>query len=159
MPIRERAREVTRAAVDPRSTAASLEELARRVHSSGDETLLRRVVSRSLAVSSGKGGVGKTITACNLALSYARKGLRVGLVDLDPLSDVASLLDLQDSERALPKSTDYRCDKSTDYRGDKSTDYRGDGGAHGAPDGLADIAQPVFRRLEVLFPSQKLTAV
>src|SRR5271157_5282703 len=62
---------------------------------------LRRVIARSIAVSSGKGGVGKTITACNLAIYYARKGLRVGLVDLDPLSDVASLLDIYESEQAL----------------------------------------------------------
>ncbi len=54
-----------------------------------------------IAVSSGKGGVGKTITACNLAIYYARKGLRVGLVDLDPLSDVASLLDIYESEQAV----------------------------------------------------------
>ena len=62
---------------------------------------LQRVISRSIAVGSGKGGVGKTITACNLAIFYARKDLRVGLVDLDPLSDVASLLDLYESEQAL----------------------------------------------------------
>ena len=66
-----------------------------------DQGTLRSVVRKSLAVGSGKGGVGKTITACNLSLHFARKGMRVGLVDLDPLSDVASLLDLYESEQAL----------------------------------------------------------
>ncbi len=66
-----------------------------------DEPALRSLIGKSVAVSSGKGGVGKTITACNLAIYYARRGLRVGLVDVDPLSDVATLLDLQESEQAL----------------------------------------------------------
>jgi len=65
---------------------------------------VRALREKSVAISSGKGGVGKTITACNLAISYARKGLRVGLADLDPLSDVAALLDIQDAEQALTES-------------------------------------------------------
>lgn len=48
----------------------------------------------TLAVASGKGGVGKTTTSVNLALYAARRGLRTALVDLDPLSDIATLLDL-----------------------------------------------------------------
>ncbi len=39
--------------------------------------------SRILAVSSGKGGVGKSIVATALALTLARSGCRVGLFDLD----------------------------------------------------------------------------
>src|SRR5208283_455213 len=70
-----------------------------------DPALLRRVVDKSIAITSGKGGVGKTITACNLAIYYARKGLNVGLVDIDPLSDVVSLLDLQAPEQALTDQT------------------------------------------------------
>ena len=38
---------------------------------------------RILAVSSGKGGVGKSIVATTLALTLARNGCRVGLFDLD----------------------------------------------------------------------------
>ena len=38
---------------------------------------------RIIAVSSGKGGVGKSIVATTLALTLARNGCRVGLFDLD----------------------------------------------------------------------------
>ena len=40
-------------------------------------------VEHVLAVASGKGGVGKSTTAVNLALAMARDGMRVGLLDAD----------------------------------------------------------------------------
>jgi ATP-binding protein involved in chromosome partitioning len=40
-------------------------------------------ISRIIAVSSGKGGVGKSLLATTLALTLARKGCKVGLFDLD----------------------------------------------------------------------------
>ena len=40
-------------------------------------------INRIIAVSSGKGGVGKSMVATTLALSLAKEGCRVGLFDLD----------------------------------------------------------------------------
>ena len=40
-------------------------------------------INRIIAVSSGKGGVGKSLVATTFALALARKGCRVGLFDLD----------------------------------------------------------------------------
>jgi MinD-like ATPase involved in chromosome partitioning or flagellar assembly len=100
-----------------------------------DQGTLHSVIRKSIAVGSGKGGVGKTITASNLSLHFARKGMRVALVDLDPLSDVASLLDLYESEQALQDQT-----------------------APTAAGGVQENIIPVFRGLDILFPYQKLDA-
>jgi ATP-binding protein involved in chromosome partitioning len=40
-------------------------------------------VRHIVAVASGKGGVGKSTVACNLAVALARRGLRIGLMDAD----------------------------------------------------------------------------
>ena len=40
-------------------------------------------VKNIVAVASGKGGVGKSTTAANLALAWAAQGARVGLLDAD----------------------------------------------------------------------------
>ncbi len=42
-----------------------------------------RGIGRIVAVSSGKGGVGKSLIATTLALALTRRGCRVGLLDLD----------------------------------------------------------------------------
>jgi ATP-binding protein involved in chromosome partitioning len=49
-------------------------------------------IKRIIAVSSGKGGVGKTMVATILALSLARQGCKVGLFDLDFTSPSTHLL-------------------------------------------------------------------
>ena len=56
-----------------------------------------------LAVASGKGGVGKTLTSVNIALTAASKNLKTALIDADPLSNVMTLLDHPVPERPLPE--------------------------------------------------------
>ena len=94
---------------------------------------LEAIIRKSVAVCSGKGGVGKTVIAANLAIYCARRGLRVGLVDLDPLSDIATILDLLDSEQVLAQ---------TPSRGGVAV--------------FAEQRRPVFRNLDLLFPAPKL---
>ena len=68
-----------------RDQAAELRALARE-HAGGAMTI---------AVTSGKGGVGKTNLAVNVAICLAAKGWRVGLLDADfGLANVDVLLDL-----------------------------------------------------------------
>ena len=40
-------------------------------------------LTRVIAVGSGKGGVGKSTVAANLAIAFSRRGLKVGIMDLD----------------------------------------------------------------------------
>jgi MinD-like ATPase involved in chromosome partitioning or flagellar assembly len=63
---------------------------------------------KTIAVSSGKGGVGKTTTAVNLAMYYAKMNYRIGLIDLDPLSDIATMLDLEEPEAIFKNTFDAK---------------------------------------------------
>ncbi|MEO5367888.1 MAG: MinD/ParA family protein [Magnetococcus sp. WYHC-3] len=70
--------------------AATLKEMVRK-EAGNTENLPRprgeanpaRRVPRTLAVTSGKGGVGKTLISVNLAMAFARRGQRVLIIDAD----------------------------------------------------------------------------
>lgn len=63
-------------------------------------------VRHIVAVASGKGGVGKSTTACNLALGLSAQGLRVGLLDADIYGpSVPKLLGLSGKPRVLEGKT------------------------------------------------------
>ena len=90
--------------------------------------------SRAIAVTSGKGGVGKTSTAVNLALFFAVEGRRTALLDLDPLADVTAFLDMTPAESALD---------ATAISEDRD---------------IAEYTLPAFDTLDILFPGLKLQA-
>ncbi len=94
------------------------------------EELLDTLRQKSIAIASGKGGVGKSTTALNLAIYYAKVGIRVALLDMDPLSDIATILDLESPESALTKDR--------------------------AKLPVSSYTQPVFTNLDLLFPRSKL---
>jgi ATP-binding protein involved in chromosome partitioning len=60
-------------------------------------------ISRIIAVSSGKGGVGKSMVATTLALTLVRNGCDVGLFDLDFTSPSTHLILGTNLRRAKPK--------------------------------------------------------
>jgi len=56
-------------------------------------------IKNRLLVFSGKGGVGKSTVAANLALALARKGLKVGLLDVDIHGpNLAKMLGVEDKQ-------------------------------------------------------------
>ena len=55
-----------------------------RVPSDGlDREMLTLCIKNAVAIASGKGGVGKSTVAVNVAVTLARKGAQVGLLDAD----------------------------------------------------------------------------
>lgn len=62
--------------------------------------------ARVIAVTSGKGGVGKSTVTANLAVALAERGLSVGLVDADVHGySIPRMLGLVDAEGAYPQPT------------------------------------------------------
>ncbi|SBS70290.1 Mrp/NBP35 family ATP-binding protein [uncultured Microbacterium sp.] len=97
--------EVTLGVMTPAERAALTERLrggrAAREMPFGPESL-----TRVLAVTSGKGGVGKSTLTANLAVALAARGLAVGLIDADLHGfSIPALLGLVDAEGRPPQPT------------------------------------------------------
>lgn len=73
--------QVTVGVMTPAERTALIERL--RGSKGREMPFTRESLTRVLAVTSGKGGVGKSTLTANLAVSLARRGLAVGLVDAD----------------------------------------------------------------------------
>ncbi|MGB9841951.1 MAG: ATP-binding protein [Candidatus Bathyarchaeales archaeon] len=92
-----------------------------------------REIRRIIAVSSGKGGVGKSLVATTLALALSRRGYRVGLFDLDFTSPSTHLIlgvrDAQPKEEKgiVPPVVDGLAYMTlVYYSGDQATPLRGE---------------------------------
>jgi len=95
-----------------------------------DERL--KPIRNIIAVSSGKGGVGKSLIATTAALILARRGFKTGLLDLDftnPSSHVIlgaeSAYPLEDKGVVPPKVSDVEYVSIVFFTGDKPSPLRG----------------------------------
>jgi ATP-binding protein involved in chromosome partitioning len=110
-PVKDKLRDQARAAVEalPGVKTANVNMTARVTSAMPSRGNILQGVKNAIAISSGKGGVGKSTVAVNLALALAKTGARVGLMDADVYGpSVPTLLGgadarpTVDGERILP---------------------------------------------------------
>jgi len=91
--------------MDPAERAALVERL-RGARGQRDGRFGKRSRTRVIAVTSGKGGVGKSTLTANVAVALAARGRRVGLADLDVHGfSIPGLMGLVDATGAMPNPT------------------------------------------------------
>src|SRR5437867_11664535 len=80
-----------------------------RSSSAGQGGKLLRGVKNTIAVASGKGGVGKSTVAANLAVQLARDGAKVGLLDADIYGpSIPLMFGLQNAKPAARQVTETK---------------------------------------------------
>jgi len=90
-------------------------------------------VKRIISVASGKGGVGKSLVASNLALSLSKKGYKVGLLDLDLYGPSSHIIlgvekyDFPEEEKGIvpPNVSGIKFMSLVYYTEDKPAPFRG----------------------------------
>jgi ATP-binding protein involved in chromosome partitioning len=88
--MRDQATAAVRALPGVTDVAVTMTARVRQAQAPNDAGLER--VRNVIAVASGKGGVGKSTVATNLALALAREGARVGLLDADVYGPSVSMM-------------------------------------------------------------------
>ncbi|MBF0550892.1 MAG: Mrp/NBP35 family ATP-binding protein [Deltaproteobacteria bacterium] len=89
----------------PKKNTCGAVKMVKTLQDQAIHTVLSRI-QHKLLVMSGKGGVGKTTMAVNLAVAMARKGYAVGLMDVDMHGpDIPRMLGLKESARINPDRT------------------------------------------------------
>src|SRR6478735_478341 len=89
-----------------RAAAASVEGIADVALEVGVMSFGPGTLTRVIAVTSGKGGVGKSTVTANLAVALAARGLSVGLVDADVHGfSIPALLGLVGPDGSVPNPT------------------------------------------------------
>lgn len=93
------------------------------INSNQDEPELRKVlpgVKNIIAVASGKGGVGKSTIAANLAVGLAKKGFKVGMIDADVYGpSMPTMLDVENEKPGVVDSNGKQMMKPVETYGIK----------------------------------------
>ncbi|MGF3585357.1 MAG: ATP-binding protein [Thermoplasmatota archaeon] len=90
-------------------------------------------IKKTIAVASGKGGVGKSLIASSLALYLSKKGYKVGLLDLDLygpsthiILGIKNVLPKEEKGLVPPKIYGIKFMSIVHFTGDKPAPFKGD---------------------------------